>query len=70
MKHGHNPKIFLVEITRATEKEISEFVIKPTKVIPGSCVNIRCTQLLIIIQSRWMVLKRVEERRERRMVGK
>ena len=27
LKPGHNPKIFLVEIKRATEKEIAEHVI-------------------------------------------
>jgi len=33
-KIGHNVKIFVVEMMRATGKEIAEHVIRPTKVIP------------------------------------
>jgi len=39
---GHNVKIFLVEIVRATGKEIAEHVIRPTKVISASCDKARC----------------------------
>jgi len=72
LKHGHHVNIFVVEIMRATGKEIAEHVIRPTKVIRASRINARCEQLLIIIHRLWKVLKRVEEgekRRERRMVG-
>ena len=56
---------------RATGKDIAEHVIGPVKVIPASHVNARCAQFLIIIHRLWKVQKRVvEERRERRMVGK
>ena len=58
---------------RVTGKEIAEYVIRLTKVIPTSHVMARYEQLLIIIHRLWNVLKRVEERekrRERRMVGK
>jgi len=58
---------------RATEKEIAEYLITPTKVIPVSCVKARSEQLIFILHRLWKVLKRVEERekrRERRMVGK
>ena len=34
LKLGHNLKIFVLEIKRATGKEIAEHVIRPTKVIP------------------------------------
>jgi len=72
LKLGHNVKIFLVEMMRATGKEIAEHIIRPTKVILASHVLARRDQLLIIIHRLWKVLKRVEERekrRERRMVG-
>jgi len=69
LKLGHNPKIFLVEMKRATAKEIAEQIIRPAKVFPSSRVKARCAQLLIIIHRHWKVLKRLEERRERRMVG-
>jgi len=65
----HDPNIFLVEMKRATGTEIAEHIIRPAKVIPASRVKARCAQLLIIIHRHWKVLKRVEERRERRMVG-
>jgi hypothetical protein len=38
--------------------------------MPASHIKARCAQLLIIIHRLWKVLTRVEERRERRMVGK
>jgi len=60
----------LVEIKRATEKAVAEHVIRPAKVIPACRAKARCAQLLIITHRLWKVLKRVEERRERRMVGK
>jgi len=31
---GHNVKVFVLEMNQATAKEIAEFVITPTKVIP------------------------------------
>ena len=65
-------KIFVVEMMRATGKEIAKHVIWPTKIIRASCVKAKHEQLLIIIYRLWKVLKRVEERekrRERRMVG-
>jgi len=70
VKPGQNPKMFLVEIKSTTGTEIAEHVIRPANVIPASRVKARCAQLLIIIYRLWKVLKRVEERRERRMVGK
>jgi hypothetical protein len=70
LKLGHDPKIFLVEMMRATGNDIAKHVIRPAKVIPASRVTARCAQLLIIIHRLWKVLTRVEESRERRMVGK
>ena len=70
LKLGHNVKIIVVEMMRATGKEIAEHVIRPAKVIPASGVEARHAQLLIILYRRWKVLKRVAERWERRMVGK
>jgi len=49
LKLGHDPKIFLVEMTRATGKAIGERINRPAKVIPASRVKARCAQLLIII---------------------
>jgi len=72
LKLGHNVKLFVVGMMRATGKEIAEHVIRLTKVIRASHVKARREQLLIIIHRHWKVLKRVEERekrRERRMVG-
>jgi len=69
LKLGHNRNIFLVEIERATGQKIVEHRIKPTKVIPTSCVKSRCAQLLMIMHRHWKVLKRAEERRQRGMVG-
>jgi len=72
LKLGHNVKIFVVEMMRATGKEIAEHVIRPTKVIHASRVKARREQLPIIIHRLWKVLKRVgerEKRGERRMVG-
>jgi len=72
LKLGHNVKIFVVEMMRATGKEIAEHVIRPTKVIRTSRVKARREQLPIILHRLWKVLKWVEERekrRERRMVG-
>jgi len=70
LKYGHNLKIFLVKIKRAIRNESAEYIIRPAKVIPASCAQARCVQLLIIIHRHWKVLKRVQERRESRMVGK
>ena len=72
LKLGQNVKIFVVEMVRATAKEIAKQVIMPTKVICASRVKARREQMLIIIHQLWKVLKRVEEREkrwERRMVG-
>jgi len=69
---GHNVKIFVVEMMRATGKVIAEHVIRPTRVIHTSRVKARREQLLIIMHRLWKVSKRMEEwekRRERRMVG-
>jgi len=70
LKHRHNPKIFLVDIKRAAQKEIDEHVLRPAKVFPPSNVKVWCVHLLIMIPRLWKVLKSVEERIERRMVGK
>jgi hypothetical protein len=70
LKLGLNPKIFCVKIKPATEMEIAEYVISPAKVIPASHVNAESAQQLIILHRLWKVLKRVEERGERRMVRK
>jgi len=72
LKLGQNVKIFVVEMMRATGKEIAEHIIRPTRVIRTGRVKARRGQLLIIIHRLWKVLRRVEERekrRERRMVG-
>jgi hypothetical protein len=70
LKLGQNLKIFSDEIHRVSEKEITDYVIRLTMEISPSRVQARCVQMLIIIHTLWKVLKRVEERRERRMVGK
>jgi hypothetical protein len=70
LKLGHDRKIFLVEIKRATGKAIAKHVIRPAKVITSSPVKARCAEQLIVIRTLWKVLTRVEDRRERRMVGK
>jgi len=70
MKLGNNLQIFMVDITKATEKDIAEHIIRTRKVIPASRVKVTCVQLVIIIHRIWKVLKTVEERSERRMVGK
>jgi len=49
---------------------VAEHVIRPAKVIPPSHVKARYAQLLIIKHRHSKVLKKVEERRERKMVGK
>jgi hypothetical protein len=70
LNQGHNPKIFLVELMTATDKGIIEHIHSPAKLIAASRIEAGYTQLLIIIHRLWMVLKRVKERRDRRMVGK
>jgi len=52
------------------QEEIAEYGIRLRKVLPASRVNVRYAQLLIIIRRLWKVLKKVEERKERRMVRK
>ena len=69
LKLGHNLNIFFVEIGGATEVENTEHVIRPTNVLPACRVNATCVQLVTIIHWFWKVLKRVEERKERRLVG-
>jgi len=61
----YNSKIVLVEMKRATGKEIAKHVIRQTTVIPASCVEARCAKLLIIEHRLWQVLKRLEGRNER-----
>ena len=70
LKLGHDAKIVLVEMKQPTGQEIAEHITRPAKGIPASRVKARWAQLLIIIHRHWKVLKRVEESRERRMVGK
>ena len=70
LKHGHDVKRFLVGIKRAPGKDIAQHAIRAAKVIPVGRVMARCVQLLIITPRLWKVLRRVEERMERRMVGK
>jgi len=60
----------LVGIKRVTGEEIADHIIEPAKVIPTCHVMVRYAQLLIMIHILWKILKRVEERRERRMLGK
>jgi len=66
---GYNSKHFSVQIQRAAAKEIAHCVIRLAKLIPASHVKAESVQLLIIIHKLWMILKRVEVRRERRMEG-
>jgi len=42
---GNNLKILLVEMKRATEKEIAEHIIRLKKVIHASCVKARYSKL-------------------------
>ena len=67
---GHNWKTSLVDMKGATQKAIAQHVIRPAKAIPTNHIMAKCTQLLITIHRLWMVLKRVEERRDGRIVGK
>ena len=69
-KLGHNVKLFVVEMMRATGKENAEHGIGPANIIPGSHVEARRVQLVIIMHRLWKGLTCVEERRERRMVVK
>jgi len=65
-------KIFVVEMIRATGKEIAEHIIRPMNLIHASHVKARREQFLIIIHGLWKVLMRVEEQvkgSERRMTG-
>jgi len=66
----HDPNIFSVEMKRATGEGIAKHMTRPARVIPASHVYARCAQLLFIIHRLWKVPKRVDERRERRTVGK
>jgi len=70
LKLGHNAKIFSVKMNRATGNDIAEHMIRTGMVIPASCVMAWCAQLLLIIHRLRKDLKWVEERRERRIVGK
>ena len=49
LKLGHDVKLFLVEIKRATGKDIAEHIIRPVKVIPASLVPVSYAALLIRI---------------------
>jgi hypothetical protein len=49
---------------------IVEHLIRPATIIPASWVEASSVQLLIIIHRIWKVLKVVEDRMERKMVGK
>jgi len=69
LKLGQNPKIFLVEMKRATRKVIAKQIIRLLNVILTSRVKARCVQLLFITHWLWKVLNRVKERRKRRMAG-
>jgi len=51
LKLGHNVKICVVQMMRATGKEIAEHVIRPTKVIRASRVMTRREQLLISVSN-------------------
>jgi len=55
---------------RATQMEIAKYLIRAAKAIPTRHVKARSWQLLIIVHRLWNILKRVEERRQRRRVGK
>jgi hypothetical protein len=70
VKPGYNAKIFLVQLKWAMQPEITKHGITPVKVIPACHVKARCMQLVIIIHRLWMVLKSLEERMERWIVGK
>ena len=67
---GHHLTIVLLEVKRATGKEIAEHVNRPANVFPASYVQARCVPPLNLTHRLWKVLKPVEVRRERRMVGK
>jgi len=60
-KPGHNLKILLVKMERATVKEIAEHVIAPWKDILACSFKARCVRLLIITHRLWKDLKKVEE---------
>jgi len=51
-------------------QEIIEHIITPTKEIPASHVEARGALLLIVAYRLQKVVKRVDEKRERRIVGK
>lgn len=53
--------VLLLEIQIATGKGIAERVIRPAKAIPASHVEAGHTQLLIVIDRIWNVLKRFDE---------
>lgn len=68
MKKEYNLKILLVEMRRATWKEIAEHINRQAKIIPASCIKACYAPLLIIQHRLWKVPKSVEEWRDRRMV--
>jgi hypothetical protein len=70
LKLGYNPKTNIVDMKRATVKEIAKYIIRPAMVLPGTSVKFGCAQQLIMIARLCNMLTRVEERRERRIVGK
>jgi hypothetical protein len=70
LKLGCNVMILLIEISRAMEKEIAQHVVILATVISTCCVIPRLLRLLHIMHRHWTNLKLVEEKRERKMVGK
>jgi len=70
LKVGYDWNIFWIEMKNAAGKELAEHVIRPAKVIPTSYVKARCGQQIIIVHTPWNVQMIVEQRMERRMVGK
>jgi len=67
---GQNPKTRSVGMSRVTAKEITEHEIRPTKEIPITHHTARCARLLIIIYSLRNVLKKVQAKREKRIMDR
>lgn len=49
LRHSHND--ILVDMKRATGREIAKHVIRPANTIPATHVTARCAQLLVIIDN-------------------
>jgi len=69
LKLDNNLMVLLLEIQIATGKGIAERVIRPAKAIPASHVEAGHTQLLIVIDRIWNVLRRFDEWMEESMAG-